>query len=223
MTDLEDDQDDIRTYLARLANPIPELADVISLLCAPLQVLDLLPRNYRNTSTTSFRRAPDRWKDVVKRLPAVHSAFISHVLPVWYEYLVKDRHHHQLVLQLFAPDSNHSQHSGIVAVTAYSSLISHPIQLFSIQTLAVLVKRYPIDNIYDIILGPTSSIEPRKQIAAWEECVRCIAALPAKVSNWMGTSSNGTVPREVETVYYQQELCRRTEHLITYIGVYSVN
>ena len=215
MTDSGDGHDDIHDYLSRIASPIPDLTEVLSLLSAPLHALFLLPRNYEKYNTHPFKIAPEN-RDVAKRLPAIHSALLTHVLPVWYEQLVKDKHD-VLVVQLFAPEPG-LHYAGVVALAAYSSLTSHPLQDFCMPIMETLVKRYPIDVVYHLIFGKFSAIDSRKQVGTWEEFVRCAASLPTKVSNWAGRGDGRAVPKVLEIGNYFRGMCVQAEELVVSTG-----
>ena len=220
MTDTNDDLDDIRAYLTRITSPVQGLDEVLSLLCAPLHALSLLPRTYEKYNTNPFRGAEVHSKNVSKRLPSIHSAFITHILPVWYENLVEEGHE-SLVLLLFSPNPSASPYAGVVALTAWTSLTSHHLQEFSIRILSSLAKRCPIDQVYRVIFNRTSTLDPRKRIGAWEEFIRCVSSLPSKVSNWAGEDQSRDVPEYLEAGYYYQSMCTQTVGLVASISTSS--
>jgi hypothetical protein len=136
---------------------------------------------------------------------------------VWYPQLVEERHN-DILLQLFAPEPVQSQYAGIVGLTAFTSLSSHPIRDFSVDLLSVLIKRYPVEVVYRLTSGKTSVVEYRMQTTTWEEYIRCIFSVPTKVSNWSSQHDGTSIPKDLEMGYFFKKLCVESEGLIAAIG-----
>lgn len=118
----------------------------------------------------------------------------------------------KLMDQYFCPDSflfaNSS--SGDIAILAYSTITSQPITKYAIHLLARLAYEYPVDQLHLTIFTAHQS-DNTVRMLTWEDCVRTVLSVPAKVSNAIGT---GQVPDQLEHGTYYNNVSVRTERLV---------
>ncbi|CCM02859.1 uncharacterized protein FIBRA_04971 [Fibroporia radiculosa] len=201
----------IRVIITRLQSPVPDATTLYQLLAAPLAYLNLLPPKFRGYNESPLIAGSFI---ISRHLPPLQRALLEHVLPTWEASLVEGDTW-ALAEQYFCPDSISfaSSAAGQVAVHAYSSILSLPFTDVSLRLLDKLSRSYPIDVLHSVVY----SIDGRKgssgkQIITWEDCVRNVAAIPAKASNMMG---GGTViPSSLEQGTYLKNLSVRCECLI---------
>ncbi|KAG6891043.1 hypothetical protein C0992_010705 [Termitomyces sp. T32_za158] len=114
--------------------------------------------------------------------------------------------------QYFCPDNFSFAHSssGDVAIMAYSTITSQPLTNYAIHLLARLAHEYPVDRLYLAVFTANPS-DSSVRMLAWEDCVRSVLSVPAKVSNAIGT---GQVPTQLEQCTYYNNVSVRTERLI---------
>lgn len=197
-----------QSIIRRLREQLNDVDEIISVLCAPLDVLGLLPPFFRarNAHPLSSNR-----QDVLKHLSALQEIILQVILPTWKSSLA-ELSAMALVDQYFCPDtiSNASAMAGEVALQAYSSVLSLPLTEDSTKILINLRANYPIDRLYTAVFLRKDKTEKLNQ--AWEDYVQDVVSTPARVANAFGASGN--VPLELEHGCYFTELCRRTEKLI---------
>ncbi|PCH38376.1 hypothetical protein WOLCODRAFT_130856 [Wolfiporia cocos MD-104 SS10] len=201
----------IRDTIARLRSPIPAESTLYQLLCAPLACLGLLPPRFRHHADLAI---PSDQFSISRHIPLFQSALLEHVIPAWEPVLVREDSY-VLVEQYFCPDaiSFASPAAGQVAVHAYSTILSSPLTELSIRLLVKLVEAYPIDVLHTVVFRQQSSNTAGKQIVAWEDCVRNLAAIPGKVANAAGP--RGDIPSELEQGQYFNRLSVRCDCLIS--------
>jgi telomere length regulation protein len=120
-----------------------------------------------------------------------------------------------LVEQWFIPDtfSYASPAAGEVTVHAYSSILSLPFTPYSMNLLARLTKAYPLDRLHTSVFShPNKGSSPQRTVLAWEDVVKSILSVPAKVANAL--EGKGESPNELEQGPYFANLCIRCEALL---------
>lgn len=205
----------IRDVIARLQAPIQDLTTLLGLLTPPLGAISLLPPTFAQYILTPL---PTDSISVSKHIPLIQRALLEHILPVWGPIL-EEENCYDVVRQYFAPDiiliSLPSAKD--LVVYAYDSILSLPITRHSVRLLATLAKTYSIDILWSATVTRRAEGSLDKMTITWEDCVRNIAAVPAKVANILGGKST-TVPAELETGTYFNSLSRRIENLISLLS-----
>ncbi|EMD38650.1 hypothetical protein CERSUDRAFT_153646 [Gelatoporia subvermispora B] len=200
----------IQDVIARLQSPITDISTLFQLLSAPLACIGLLPPRYRKHDVLSLH---SKSFDIDRHVPPLQRALLEHIIPTWGSILDQE-HAFELVEQYFCPDSMSfaSPAAGRVAVHAYSTLLSIPLRQQSIRLLATLCKSYPIDVLHSVVFARHNSTSSGKQTITWEDCVRNVAAIPAKVANVVADST--AIPVELEQGAYFRHFSVRCEHLM---------
>ncbi|KAI0336269.1 telomeric DNA binding protein [Cubamyces sp. BRFM 1775] len=200
----------IREVISRLQSPISDLQTLLSLLATPLASIGLLPPRFRNYEDSSI---PPGAFNIPRHAPPLQRALLEHVLPTWERVLVQENAY-TLIEQYFCPDamSFASPSARQIALYAYSTILSTPLQDYSVHLLAKLVKGYPIDVLHSILLPHSSQVPSGRHSISWEDCVRNVVAVPAKVANYMGERRD--IPPMLEHGPYYTDVSIRMEHLI---------
>lgn len=204
----------IRDVIQRLQSPVQDSATLYALLAAPLDKLGILPPRFR----TFLSNAP--MIDTIslsKHIPPLQRALLEHVLSVWGPTLDQEDSY-LLVQQYFAPDLFFSgtYNARQIAVYAYSTILSLPLTEHSVRLLVQLSKLYPVDVIWDTLVHAKKRAGEGKRIVTWEDCVRDICAVPAKVANAYGAHlKSSTVPSELEPATYFNAICTRFEVVLS--------
>jgi telomere length regulation protein len=201
--------DEVRELVNRFASPVPDLTTLCSLLCSPLERIGLLPSPFRRFNVEPLPDSAEFY--VPKYIPLLQRALLEHVAPTWQATL--DEENMSLLLQqYFCPDSFSFAISaaGQVALFAYSSILSLPLGEFSIQLLARLSKDYPIDKLHSVLFSRNDP--SAKLVISWEDCIRNVLAVPAKVANALG--ERGVVPQILEHRAYFNNVSIQCEALI---------
>ncbi|KAM5539117.1 hypothetical protein V8D89_007340 [Ganoderma adspersum] len=198
----------MRETIARLQSPILDLPTLLSLLAAPLACIGLLPPRFRQYNASQMTGEAF---NVSRHIPPLQRALLERVIPTW-EPLLLQESSFELVEQYFCPDamSFASPAAGQVALYAYSTLLSVRLQDHAVRLLAKLCKAYPVDVLHSVLF-PVGGTSGRHTIS-WEDCVRDIIAVPAKVANYMGGRRD--MPSVLELGPYYANVNVRTETLI---------
>ena len=119
---------------------------------------------------------------------------------------------YELVEQYFCPDamSFASPVAGQIALYAYSTLLSVRLQDYSVRLLAKLCKAYPIDVLHSVLFLAGGTFG--RHTITWEDYVRDVVAIPAKVANHTGNRRD--LPSSLELGPYYANVSVRTETLI---------
>lgn len=200
----------LRDVITRLQSPIPDLPTLQSLLCGPLSALGLLPPPFRKYNNEPLVEGA---LNVTRNIPLIQRALLEHVIPTWESTLAKEKET-TLITQYFCPDSFSFAlpAAGDIALLAYSSILSLTLTEYSIRLLAQLSVEYPIDRLHAAIFSRRSTDSSQRQSITWEDCLRNIAAVPAKVANAAGVT--GRIPLELEQKRYFNNVSIRCEVLI---------
>ncbi|RDB24234.1 DNA replication checkpoint protein tel2 [Hypsizygus marmoreus] len=207
---MESAQEQVRDVIDRLQRPIPDLSTLLSLLSSPLDCLGLLPPQYRR-----YNRAPlpDGSVNVQKHLPLLQRALLEHIAPTWDTSLAEEKAK-LLLEQHFCPDSFSfaSPVTGDVVLIAYSTITSQPPTSYAIHILTRLTKEYPVDRLHSAVFTRKSQDRPSTAMLSWEDCVRCVVMIPAKVAN--AIAGHTEIPLALEHGTYFNNVCARSECLI---------
>ncbi|KAI0670628.1 telomeric DNA binding protein [Trametes maxima] len=200
----------IREVIARLQTPVSDLPTLLSLLAAPLASIGLLPPRFRKFDTSPISSGAF---NIAKYAPLIQRALLEHVILVWEPVLVEQDAYH-LIEQYFCPDamSFASPVARQLALYAYSTILSLALTEQSICLLAKLVKAYPIDILHFILSSARDHGASARHGISWEDCVRDVISVPAKVANYMETRRD--IPSQLEYGLYFTNVSTRVEYLI---------
>lgn len=200
----------IREVISRLQSPIPDLSTLLSLLAAPLASTGVLPPRFRIHNTSPI---PSHALNVPRHAPLLQRALLEHVIPVWEPELLQEDAY-ELVEQYFCPDAMTfaSPPARQLALYAYSTLLSMPMKDYSVRLLAKLAKAYPIDVLHTILFSGDSGVSYGRHSMTWEDCVRNVLAVPAKVANYM--EERRDLPPPLEYGPFFADVSIRTEQLL---------
>jgi telomere length regulation protein len=194
--------DPVRDLIAKLQLPLPDIQGVTALLAGPLDCLKLAPPSLKKYNILPL---PDGSISVWKHVPLLQQALIQHILPAWSEELSR-RGLQELVDLYFCPKySPSSSVAGEVALHAYATLLSLPIDQYSIHILTLLCKEWTIGTVHEAVIC-TQELDVVKQEGVWEDCIRNMCALPAKIANSLATRAL-KIPVELENDAYFGRMC----------------
>ncbi|KAK0197314.1 telomere length regulation protein-domain-containing protein [Armillaria mellea] len=200
-----------RDVVTQLRLPISDLAMLLALLSGPLDCLGLLPPSLRKYNINPL---PNDITQVLRYVPTVQQAILQYIFPTWGTALAKINAT-SVLEQYFCPDSFSYAlpSSGDVVLSAYSTILSVPLSAYSIRLLERLTKEYPVDRLHRAIFSGDNT---SKKEMLWEDCIRNLAAVPAKVANFAGTDP---IPSSLEQGDYFTSLSVRCEALIFSLAV----
>ncbi|KAJ7692521.1 telomere length regulation protein-domain-containing protein [Mycena metata] len=194
----------VEEVLSRLQTALSDVSTVLGLLCGPLDSIGLLPPQFRRYNVEPLTPGA---VNISRHIPALQREILRHIGPTW-ESALAEKDGAPLLDQYFCPDafSFASTAAGDVTVLAYSTILSLPLTDYSIRLLVKLSERYPIDRLHTAVFFGRAP--DAKQSLAWEDCVRNMAAVPAKVANSL---QGKTVPPQLEHGFYFSAVCKRCE------------
>ncbi|KAJ7738480.1 telomere length regulation protein-domain-containing protein [Mycena maculata] len=197
----------VEEVLSRLQTALSDVSTLLGLLCGPLDCISLLPPQFRRYNTEPL---PPGAVNISRHVPALQRAILQHIGPTW-ESVLAEKDAVPLLEQYFCPDpfSFASPVAGDVTLLAYSTILSLPLTEYSVRLLVRLSERYPIDRLHSAVFSHRE--RNAKQTLGWEDCVRNVAAVPAKVANAL--QGKGVPPR-LEHGFYFNALCKRCECII---------
>ncbi|KAJ7098107.1 telomere length regulation protein-domain-containing protein, partial [Mycena belliarum] len=204
MLNLDDhNRPQVEEVIGRLQTALSDLSTVLALLCGPLECIGLLPPQFRQYNLEPL---PSGAVNISRHIPAFQREILQHIGPTW-ESSLAEKNAAPLLEQYFCPDvfSFASPAAGDVTLLAYSTILSLPLTEYSIRLLIRLSERYPIDRLHAAVFAGEHN---SKNMLAWEDCVRDIAAVPARVANTLRGSG---IPPELEHAFYFDAVCRRCE------------
>jgi telomere length regulation protein len=199
----------VRNAINKLQSPLPDLPALLVLVSSLLDCIDLLPPHYKQYNTAPLQ--PEAFNPS-RHLPPLQRALLEHVIPTWQPELSREKLM-PLVEQWFIPDafSYASPAAGEVTVCAYSSILSLPFTPYSMDLLARLTKAYPLDRLHTTVFSQLNS-PLQHTILAWEDVVKSILSVPARVANFL--EGKGEPPKELEQGPYFANLSVRCEALL---------
>jgi len=208
----------IKQIITQLQRPIGSLKILLSFLTAPLDDLGILPPVFRkhNTDPLSAHSV-----NVRKHIPLIQHTLLDYIYPTWNTVLHDHTPDATLLLeQYFCPDTfvNALPVSGCLALISYETLLARRLGRDEIHLFQKLAKDYPIDRLWTAIFEEKSILNQRdgdtvhvlKKDLTWEDCVRDVVSVPAKVANAVG-AAGGDVPSALENSVYLNGVCRRIE------------
>ena len=207
----DDTGNQVRDVFHMLQSPIPNLATLLALISSLLDCIGLLPPHYRRYNTAPLHSAAFNSQ---RHLPPLQRALLEHVIPTWESDLSREKVM-PLVEQWFIPDafSYTSPVAGEVTVHAYKSILSLPFTTYSVNLLARLTKAYPLDRLHTSVFPhPNKDLSPKQSTLAWEDVVKSILSVPARVANFV--ERKGELPKDLEQGPYFVNLCVRCEALL---------
>jgi len=202
--------------------PITDLTTLLTLLSAPLDALALLPPRYRHLLSENNTSLPDFNRNLIKYIPQIQHALLTNILPTW-DTLLQENQASLLVEQYFCPDViyNIRPVAAEFALCGYATLVSSA--LLPGQALILLerlVREYPLDRLFfSVFRDHVGEVEKVKKGVQWEDCVRNLCMIPAKVANAFA----GKAPTVLENAVYFNGLSVRTEELIFSLSSNSSN
>ena len=204
-------ENQVRNAINKLQSLIPDMSTLLALISGLLDCIGLLPPHYKQYNTASLYPGAINSS---RHLPTLQRALLEHVIPTWHPELSREKLM-PLVEQWFIPDafSYASPAAGEVAMHAYSSILSLPLTPYSMDLLARLTKAYPLDRLHTTVfpqLNKDSS--PQQTTLAWEDVVKSILSVPARVANVL--EGKGEIPKELEQGPYFANLSVRCEALL---------
>ncbi|KAJ7470566.1 telomere length regulation protein-domain-containing protein [Mycena latifolia] len=193
----------VEEVISRLQTALSDLSTVLALLCGPLDCIGLLPPQFRRYNIEPL---PSGAVNISRHVPAFQREILQHIGPTW-ESALTEKGAAPLLEQYFCPDafSFASPVAGDVTLLAYSTILSTPLTEYSIRLLVKLSERYPVDRLHAAVF---SSEHSAKHILEWEDCVRNIAAVPARVANSL---QGNKIPPQLEHGFYFSAVCKRCE------------
>jgi telomere length regulation protein len=208
MTGVTPDALQVEEVISRLQAAVSDLSTVLSLLCSPLDCIGLLPPQFRRYNVEPLSPGA---VNIARHIPTLQRAVLQHIGPTW-ESALAEQDSVPLLEQYFCPDtfSFASTAAGDVTVLAYSTILSLPLSDYSIRLLVRLSERYPIDRLHAAVFSQHT--QNAKRTLGWEDCVRNIAAVPARVANSLQGKG---VPPQLEHGSYFSAVCKRCEFIIS--------
>ncbi|WVF72963.1 hypothetical protein IAT40_007781 [Kwoniella sp. CBS 6097] len=203
-----------------LRNPTTLTPDDLSFhLSSTLQSLHLHPSSIPPSAILS-----DDFKSIARYVPSIQGLILNDIVPTFYEAL--DRKGQESLKALFVPPGTIE---GLVikrqiALTTYLTVpaflnapkpttptLPRQSRSFVVSILEFLVREYGIDDLYHAVIGSTSTKESKAvgsgkskegaEVLQWEDAVRAVVSIPAKVGNasgrWGSESGGGAVREEV--------------------------
>jgi len=158
---------------------------------------------------------------VRKHIRQIQHLLVTKILPTW-DTILQENGFLSLVDQYFSPDTftNALPSAGEVALNAYGTLVGLPaVQMIrhSIRILERLVREYPLDRLFTAAFMDRRDLDTVSKGVEWEDCVRNVCMVPAKVANAVVANSDGmgSVPTTLENGVYFNNLSVRTEELVS--------
>jgi len=172
-------QDDLKQILDALQSPIADLETLLTLLARPLESIGPLQDRFQKYASGKL---PKGSFNVPKHLPAIQRALLQNILPSW-DSILHEGNALEISDQFFCPIPSVSQNAGRTALEAYTTILSTPFNTFSVRYLSQLTESYPIQTLFDCVFD---SNPPNIAAIRWEDCVRAVISVPAKVANFCG-------------------------------------
>ena len=182
-----------RECLSQLQGPINDLQTLTNLLASSLAAYSILLSRYQHFVETLIPLS--RNQKALRLIPQFQLAILEQVLPNWGQTL-EENDLMPLVQQWFCPVNCSSEYSPDIARHGLSSILSVPLRQSTIAILERLHHHYPLSFMYCHsvpVLGGLSIMA-----TAWDEYLKDIFSLPAKVAN-AGGLDGIRVPEQLDT------------------------
>lgn len=204
-----DSRTQIQDILEQLRAQVADLQTLLNLLTGPLECLGILPPQFRRHNAQPLLPGA---LNIKKHIPQLQHILLQNILPTWDTVLAENKVT-PLLDQYFCPDSfsNALPVAGEVAILAYSTLVSSQITKYSLRLLERLSVEYPVDRLHTATFARKDLDKAVKDVG-WEDCVRDLCMVPAKVANSLGVSRD--IPLGLENGIYFNNLSMRCEQLI---------
>jgi telomere length regulation protein len=204
-----DSRTQIQDILEQLCAQTTNLQTLLNLLSGPLDSLDLLPPQFRHYNTQPLHFGA---LNIKKHIPQLQRVLLQNIAPTW-DTLLAENNATLLLDQYFCPDSfsNALPTAGEIAILAYSTLVSSQMTGYALRLLERLSVEYPVDRLHTAAFARTDLNKVVRDVG-WEDCVRDVCMVPAKVANSLGAT--GDIPLALENGLYFNNLSVRCEHLI---------
>lgn len=165
----------------QLQTDLPSAEILATILAPPLEYLRT------HTSSLSASKSSAIYVDLHRLLPRIQELILQSIVPTWLHAL--DDKQASLLVDYFCPPITESTqshgHASFIAAHGYCSLLSLPLTQYSILLLDKLVAQYSIDSCYHAIYGANNNnIALSVKGLFWEDCVKALLTLPAKVLNF---------------------------------------
>ena len=198
-------QDDLKQILDALQSPISDLETLLTLLARPLESIGLLQKRFQKYAS---EKLPKGSCSIPKHLPTIQRALLQNVLPSW-DNVLHEENALEISDQFFCPTPSVSQNASRTALEAYATILSTPFNTFSVRYLSQLARSYPIQTLFDCAFD---SNPPNIAAIRWEDCVRVVISVPAKVANFC--EHKHPVPDNLQYDTYTTELSSHTGNII---------
>ena len=208
----DDTGNQVRDVFHKLQSPVLDLPTLLALISSLLDCIGLLPPHYRRYNSAPLHSAAFNSQ---RHLPPLQRALLEHVIPTWEPELSREKLM-PLVEQWFIPDafSYTNPAAGEVTVHAYKSILSLTFTPYSMNLLARLTRAYPLDRLHTSVFSrPCKNSSPRQTTLAWEDVVKSVLSVPARVANHF-IEGKGEPPKDLEQGPYFANLCVRCEALL---------
>jgi len=182
-----------RECLSQLQGPIHDIQTLTNLLASSLAAYNILLPRYQQFVETSIPLS--RTQKAARLIPQFQLAILEQVLPNW-EQTLEENSLMSLVQQWFCPINCSSEYAADVARHALPSILGVPLRQSTVITLQSLLYHYPLSAIYCHFFPVSGGLS----MAAidWDEYLKDIFSLPAKVANINGLGGIQT-PEQLET------------------------
>jgi telomere length regulation protein len=171
----------LRECLSQLQRPIHDLQTLRDLVASSLAAYGILLPRYQQFAETSVPLS--RNQKAIRLIPQFQLAVLEQVLPNW-EQTLEENDLVPLVQQWFCPVSSSSEYATDVSRHALASILGIPLRQFTVAILERLLYHYPLSSIYCHYFPVSGALS----IVAidWDEYLKDIFSLPAKVANASG-------------------------------------
>ena len=202
----------VRDVIDRLQRPVPNLPTLLSLLSGPLHCLGLLPPRFIPYNKEVFLSSS---VDVLNHIPSLQRALLDYIAPTW-DAILLEANSIVLLDQYFCPDifSFALPTAENIVLLAYGAVFSQPLTKYGIDMLARMTKEYPVDRLHAAFFGRSDQESPCrwKGMLGWEDYVRNLIMVPAKVANAVAGKADNFPTLEHGS--YFNNICLRCESLI---------
>ncbi|TFK55205.1 hypothetical protein OE88DRAFT_1732466 [Heliocybe sulcata] len=215
----------VQQHISRLQHPISSSRELVSLLYAPLCALGLVREDRRYDEVNAVSLPSDALQPA-KHIPSLQRVLLEHVIPRWWDALNDEGNLH-LLERYFYPFSDVRARESVlreVVCSAYSTLLSVPLNAYSLRLVVELVKRCPVERVHHIILDDAEGGGRQKKSVLWEDYIKSMVALPGKVANALLTGKAKAkavnelgaeeIPPELEYGSYFADVCAGCEDLV---------
>lgn len=194
----------LRVVIQQLQQPVTELSSLLALLAAPLGMLGVLPSQLRQYNTSPLQEDQSK---ALRYIPTIQRIILESIVPLW-EFALAEAGAAAILDTYFCPaQTKNASAVGYVALLSYETILSTPLSDFSIRLLSRLSEEYRVGELYLAI----NSVERKIK---WEDYIRNLLSVPAKVANAVGVGQANTIPDNLNHQAYFNDFCVKFEALI---------